>query len=119
MNRIQSLRAVGATLLGLAWAGASFGQAVTVIANPSATIGVADLDVVIEKGETRTIPSWRLVANYGVVADPGVQATVRKYEQQLDREMGQPIGTTETPRASSQISAGSWESPSRRPRSPW
>lgn len=60
-------------------------------------LGVADLDVVIEKGETRTIPSWRLVANYGVVADPGVQATVRKYEQQLEREMGQPIGTTETP----------------------
>lgn len=59
-------------------------------------LGVADLDVVIEKGETRTIPSWRLVANYGVVADPGVQATVRKYEQQLDREMGQPIGATET-----------------------
>jgi 2',3'-cyclic-nucleotide 2'-phosphodiesterase (5'-nucleotidase family) len=60
-------------------------------------LGGAELDVVIEKGETRAIPSWRLVANYGVVADPGVQQLVRKYEQQLDREMGQPIGTTETP----------------------
>lgn len=60
-------------------------------------LGVADLDVVIERGETTAIPSWRLVANYGVVADPTVQALVRKYEQQLDREMGQPIGTTETP----------------------
>jgi 2',3'-cyclic-nucleotide 2'-phosphodiesterase (5'-nucleotidase family) len=60
-------------------------------------LGVADLDVVIEKGETTAIPSWRLVANYGVVADPTVQALVRKYEQQLERDMGQPIGTTETP----------------------
>jgi 2',3'-cyclic-nucleotide 2'-phosphodiesterase (5'-nucleotidase family) len=60
-------------------------------------LGVADLDVVIEKGETTAIPSWRLVANYGVVADPAVQTLVRKYEQQLEREMGQPIGTTETP----------------------
>jgi 2',3'-cyclic-nucleotide 2'-phosphodiesterase (5'-nucleotidase family) len=59
-------------------------------------LGVAELDVVIEKGETRAIPSWRLVANYGVVADPAVQQLVRKYEQQLDREMGQPIGTAET-----------------------
>lgn len=60
-------------------------------------LGVADLDVVIERGETRAIPSWRLVANYGVVADPAVQALVRRYEQQLEREMGQPIGTTEAP----------------------
>ena len=59
-------------------------------------LGVADLDVVIEKGEVTAIPSWRLVANYGVVADPAVQAMVRRYEQQLDREMGQPIGKTET-----------------------
>lgn len=59
-------------------------------------LGVADLDVTIEKGETRAIPSWRLVANYGVVADPAVQALVRRYEQRLEREMGQPIGTTET-----------------------
>jgi len=59
-------------------------------------LGVADLDVVIEKGEVRAIPSWRLVANYGVVADPAVQALVRKYEQQLDKEMGQPIGKTDT-----------------------
>lgn len=59
-------------------------------------LGVADLDVVIERGETTAIPSWRLVANYGVVADPTVQTLVRKYEQQLEREMGQPIGTTET-----------------------
>ncbi len=59
-------------------------------------LGVADLDVVIEKSQTTVIPSWRLVANYGVVADPGVQTLVRKYEQQLDKEMGQPIGTTET-----------------------
>lgn len=59
-------------------------------------LGVADLDVVIEKGETTVVPSWRLVANYGVVADPGVQQLVRKYEQQLDKEMGQPIGKTET-----------------------
>ncbi len=59
-------------------------------------LGVADLDVVIEKGSVTAIPSWRLVANYGVVADPGVQALVRRYEQQLDREMGQPVGKTET-----------------------
>ena len=59
-------------------------------------LGVADLDVVIEKGRTTAVPSWRLVANYGVVADPAVQTLVRKYEQQLEREMGQPIGTTET-----------------------
>jgi 2',3'-cyclic-nucleotide 2'-phosphodiesterase (5'-nucleotidase family) len=59
-------------------------------------LGVVDLDVVIEKGEVTAIPTWRLVANYGVVADPTVQTLVRKYEQQLEREMGQPIGTTET-----------------------
>ncbi len=59
-------------------------------------LGVADLDVVIEKGQTTAVPSWRLVANYGVVADPAVQQLVRKYEQQLEREMGAPIGTTET-----------------------
>src|SRR5262249_27260741 len=59
-------------------------------------LGVADLDVVIDKGEVSAVPSWRLVANYGVVADPTVQALVRRYEQQLDREMGQPIGKTET-----------------------
>lgn len=59
-------------------------------------LGVADLDVTIEKGEVRAIPSWRLVANYGVVADPAVQAMVRRYEQQLEGEMGKPIGKTET-----------------------
>ncbi len=59
-------------------------------------LGVADLDVVIDKGEVTAIPSWRLVANYGVVADPAVQALVRRYEQQLEREMAQPIGRTET-----------------------
>jgi 2',3'-cyclic-nucleotide 2'-phosphodiesterase (5'-nucleotidase family) len=59
-------------------------------------LGVVDLDVTVDKGNVVTVPTWRLVANYRVVADPQVQGMVRAYEQRLDREMGQPIGTTET-----------------------
>ena len=59
-------------------------------------LGVVELDVSVDKGAVTAVPTWRLVANYRVVADPAVQTMVRGYEQRLDREMGQPIGTTET-----------------------
>lgn len=59
-------------------------------------LGVVDLDVTVDGDEVRAIPSWRLIANHRVRADPEIQDRVRHYEQQLDRELGQPIGKTET-----------------------
>ncbi|MCW5772132.1 MAG: bifunctional metallophosphatase/5'-nucleotidase [Rhodospirillaceae bacterium] len=59
-------------------------------------LGVVQLDVTIENGSVSAIPSWRLVANYRIPADHTVQQVVRRYEQRLDKEMGQAIGKTET-----------------------
>jgi 2',3'-cyclic-nucleotide 2'-phosphodiesterase (5'-nucleotidase family) len=59
-------------------------------------LGAVDLDVTIERGTVTAVPSWRLIANYRVVADPQIQAMVRDHEQRLDRELGRPIGKTET-----------------------
>jgi 2',3'-cyclic-nucleotide 2'-phosphodiesterase (5'-nucleotidase family) len=60
-------------------------------------LGVADLDVTIDDNRAASVvPSWRLVANHRIRADGEVQERVRHYEQRLDRELGQPIGTTET-----------------------
>jgi 5'-nucleotidase/UDP-sugar diphosphatase len=59
-------------------------------------LGVVDLDVTVDRDSMRAVPTWRLVANYRVVADPQIQGMVREYEQRLDRELGQPIGKSDT-----------------------
>lgn len=59
-------------------------------------LGVVDLDVTVDGDEVRAIPSWRLIANHRVRADPDIQDKVRHYEQRLDHEMGRPIGKTAT-----------------------
>jgi 2',3'-cyclic-nucleotide 2'-phosphodiesterase (5'-nucleotidase family) len=60
-------------------------------------LGVVDLDVTIDKGQVDIVPSWRLVANYRITADPAIQRVVRGYEQRLDKELAQTIGKTATP----------------------
>lgn len=59
-------------------------------------LGVVDLEVTTDGDTVSVVPSWRLVANHRVRADAEVQDRVRFYEQRLDRELGQPIGVTET-----------------------
>jgi acetylornithine deacetylase/succinyl-diaminopimelate desuccinylase-like protein len=41
-------------------------------------------------------PSWRMIANRGVTPDPGVAAEVARYTAALDKELGQPLGQTQT-----------------------
>jgi len=62
-------------------------------------LGVVDLDVrTAETGggrkTTTVLPSWRMIANAGTPADPEVAPLVATYTDRLDRELGQPIGTT-------------------------
>ncbi|MEQ8701988.1 MAG: bifunctional UDP-sugar hydrolase/5'-nucleotidase [Bauldia litoralis] len=60
-------------------------------------LGVVDLDVVRNKGRTRVIPSWRLIANYGIKQDPAILAVGKRYEERLKKTLGGRIGTTSTP----------------------
>src|SRR5690606_11505353 len=59
-------------------------------------LGVVNLDVTIDGDTVRVMPEWRLVANHRIPASHAVQQEVRRYERQLDRELGQPIAKTET-----------------------
>jgi len=50
-----------------------------------------------EKGAQVTVtPSWRMIANRGVMPDQGVAAEVARYTALLDQELGQPVGQTQT-----------------------
>jgi 5'-nucleotidase / UDP-sugar diphosphatase len=54
------------------------------------------LDRVVE-GDVETIqiiPSWRYLSTAGVEPEPEIQAVGERYDQQLDEELGQPVGTT-------------------------
>ena len=52
---------------------------------------------VTDKGAQVTVtPSWRMIANRGVMPDPGVAAEVARYTATLDQELGQPVGQTQT-----------------------
>src|SRR6266704_5242328 len=52
---------------------------------------------VTEKGpQVSVTPSWRMIANRGVTPDPGVAAEVARYTAALDKELGQPLGQTQT-----------------------
>lgn len=61
-------------------------------------LGAIDLDIRTEqaaKGPVTTVhPSWRMIANRGTAADPEIAAIVKKYNDQLDRDLGQVIGKT-------------------------
>jgi 2',3'-cyclic-nucleotide 2'-phosphodiesterase (5'-nucleotidase family) len=63
-------------------------------------LGRIDLTIekkVTEKGAQVTVtPSWRMIANRGVTPDPGVAAEVTRYTAALDKELGQPLGQTQT-----------------------
>ena len=63
-------------------------------------LGRIDLTIekkVTEKGSQVTVtPSWRMIANRGVTPDPGVAAEVARYTAALDKELGQPLGQTQT-----------------------
>src|SRR5438128_1921522 len=60
------------------------------------------IDLTIEKKMTEkgpqvtVIPSWRMLVNRGVTPDPGVAAEVARYTAALDKELGQPLGQTQT-----------------------
>jgi 2',3'-cyclic-nucleotide 2'-phosphodiesterase (5'-nucleotidase family) len=43
------------------------------------------------------VPSWRMVANHGVVPSAEVQARVQTYEQALDVTLLKPLGKTKVP----------------------
>ena len=52
---------------------------------------------VTEKGTQVTIiPSWRMIANRGVMPDADVATEVARYMAILDQELGQPLGQTQT-----------------------
>ena len=61
-------------------------------------LGAIDLEIRTEQGAkgpvTTVRPSWRMIANHGNAADPGIAAIVKKYNDQLDRDLGQVIGKT-------------------------
>ena len=63
-------------------------------------LGRIDLTIekkVTEKGSQVTVtPSWRMIANRGVTPDPGVAVEVARYTAALDKELGQPLGQTQT-----------------------
>ena len=63
-------------------------------------LGRIDLTIekkVTEKGAQVTVtPSWRMLANRGVTPDPGVATEVARYTAALDKELGQPLGQTQT-----------------------
>src|SRR6266851_548180 len=63
-------------------------------------LGRIDLTIekkVTEKGaQVTVIPSWRMIANRGVTPDAGVAAEVARYTAALDKELGQPLGQTQT-----------------------
>jgi len=63
-------------------------------------LGRIDLTIekkVTEKGAQVTVtPSWRMLANRGVTPDPGVATEVARYTAILDKELGQPLGQTQT-----------------------
>ena len=61
-------------------------------------LGAIDLEIRTEQGAkgpvTTVRPSWRMIANHGIAADPGIAVIVKKYNDQLDRDLGQVIGKT-------------------------
>jgi 2',3'-cyclic-nucleotide 2'-phosphodiesterase (5'-nucleotidase family) len=61
-------------------------------------LGAVDLEIRTEqtaKGPVTTVrPSWRMIANHGTAADPEIAAIVKKYNDQLDRDLGEVIGKT-------------------------
>jgi 2',3'-cyclic-nucleotide 2'-phosphodiesterase (5'-nucleotidase family) len=64
----------------------------------AAYLGVVRLDVSRDsRGRVRVLPDWRLRPVRGVAPDPAVKAVVDRYNGQLDRELGLPIGVTRTP----------------------
>jgi 5'-nucleotidase/UDP-sugar diphosphatase len=61
-------------------------------------LGAIDLEIRTEQGAkgpvTTVRPSWRMIANHNTAADPEIAAIVKKYNDQLDRDLGQVIGKT-------------------------
>src|SRR5262249_106190 len=59
-------------------------------------LGAVDLEIRTEQGAkgpvTTARPSWRMIANHNTAADPEIAAIVKKYNDQLDRDLGQVIG---------------------------
>jgi 2',3'-cyclic-nucleotide 2'-phosphodiesterase (5'-nucleotidase family) len=60
------------------------------------------IDLVIDKTSTEkgpkvtVVPSWRMLANYGIAPDLEVAARVAEYTAKLDSELAQPLGQTQT-----------------------
>ena len=61
---------------------------------------LAAVDVTVQRAEVKgkpTVvwrPAWRFISTANVPADPAVQAIVARWNQQLDAELGQEVGTT-------------------------
>jgi 5'-nucleotidase / UDP-sugar diphosphatase len=62
---------------------------------------LAALDLTIDRVEegdeevVEVVPaSWRYLSTAGVAPDPKIKAVVARYEDQLDQELGVPVGTT-------------------------
>ena len=62
---------------------------------------LAALDLAVDRvkqgdeEEVEVVPtSWRYLSTAGVAPDPKIKAVVARYEEQLDQELGVPVGTT-------------------------
>ncbi len=61
---------------------------------------LAVVDLVIDRVEKRgktvieVLPTWRMLTTRGVTPDPEIKKIVDAYEARLDKELGQPVGTT-------------------------
>jgi 2',3'-cyclic-nucleotide 2'-phosphodiesterase (5'-nucleotidase family) len=60
-------------------------------------LGAIDLEIRTEQGAKGAVTTvrhaWRMIANHGIAADTEIAAVVKKYNDQLDRDLGQVIGT--------------------------
>ena len=61
---------------------------------------LAVVDLVIDRVERRgktgleVLPTWRMLTTRGVTPDPEIKKIVDAYEARLDKELGQPVGTS-------------------------
>ena len=61
---------------------------------------LAVVDLVIDRVEKRgktvieVLPTWRMLTTRGVTPDPEIKKIVDAYEARLDKELGQPVGTS-------------------------
>jgi 5'-nucleotidase / UDP-sugar diphosphatase len=60
-------------------------------------LGVVELLAIKAENRLRVVPDWRLMPNFRVPPDADVEAIVKRWEDKLAAELGEPIGTTETP----------------------